>query len=220
MIKVFAVFRDTHPEELYDMMNDAVFREEWDGFRLEAFRIARLDERNDIGYYAAKSPVPFVANRDFVNQRSWHAAGRGEYVIFNTSVPHPGIGGRAAKHERCVRAFSKLTGYLLQPWCNPTTGVEEGTAFTYITHVDPRGSIPKSLVNFVTTKFAPKTIKRVGKAVLQFRQWLPAQLASGEYTRDWGLTPEWWLSDEEEAEKPLRNETIDFAKEKMKGLTS
>ncbi|CCW63507.1 unnamed protein product [Phytomonas sp. EM1] len=216
LIKVFSIFHDATPGELYDLMQDAVFREEWDTFRLEAYRVARLDAANDIGYYAARSPLPFVANRDFVNQRMWHDAGRGEYVIFNTSVPHPAV----PPGERCVRAVSMLTGYFFQPWVNPRTGEVDGTAFTYLTHVDPRGSIPKTLMNYVTTKFAPKTIKKVGKALKRFKVWLPAQLEAGGYVRDWVKEPEWWVSPEEEAANPIRNITIDFAKEKMKGIVN
>jgi len=96
IIKVFGLFTSSEenpnggatPEELYDLLQDAVFREEWDTFRAEAFRIVKMDEKNDIGYYAAKSPMSMIANRDFVNQRMWHNAGQGEYVIFNTSVLH------------------------------------------------------------------------------------------------------------------------------------
>ncbi|KAH8619218.1 START domain [Trypanosoma vivax] len=88
LVKVFSIYPGVAPETMYDMLQDSVYRAIWDTHRIHAFCIAQLDSNNDIGYYAARSPVPGVAHRDFVNQRSWRSVGDGEFVIFNTSVPH------------------------------------------------------------------------------------------------------------------------------------
>ncbi|KPI87178.1 hypothetical protein ABL78_3740 [Leptomonas seymouri] len=233
VIKVFGIFRKTSenpqggctPQELYDMLQDPIFREEWDEYRQEAFRVVSLSPCTDIGYYAAKSPLPLVANRDFVNQRMWHEAGQDEYVIFNTSVPHTAVPSsyqkdkHKNKHGEFVRAISKLTGYLIRPWKNPETGEVEGTSLTYITQSDPSGWIPKTLTNFIATKFAPNTIRTVEKTIPLFRTWFQKQLDAGTYNKDWDLTPEWWVTEGEGTGAEVKNETVDFAIEKWKEET-
>ncbi|KPA77041.1 putative mitochondrial hypothetical protein [Leptomonas pyrrhocoris] len=230
VIKVFGVFRKTKenpqggcaPRELYDMLQDPIFREDWDDYRLEAFRVVSLSANTDIGYYAAKSPVPLVANRDFVNQRMWHDAGQDEFVIFNTSVPHTAVppsyqkDTHKNKHGEFVRAMSKLTGYLIRPWRSPTTGEVEGTSLTYITQTDPCGRIPTTITNFIATKFAPNTIRNVDKAIPLFRTWFKKQLEAGTYNKDWDQTPEWWVGEGEGAGAEVKNETTDFAVAKWK----
>lgn len=199
VIKAFAVFRTSTskggkitPSLLYDMLQDSIFRETWDQYRREAFRIVRLDDKNDIGYYAAYSPVPLVKNRDFVNQRAWHDAGNGgEYVIFNTSVPHDAVPRKYQKevnHNKYgsfIRAKSKLSGYFIQQWHDPVSGAEDGACITFITQADPGGWIPAALTNYIASKFAPNTASLVANALVTFQTWLPAQLASGKYIKDW-----------------------------------
>ncbi|KAG5484771.1 hypothetical protein LSCM1_06594 [Leishmania martiniquensis] len=228
VIKVFGVFAKTTgnpsggatPKELYDLLQDAIFRERWDEYRQEAFRVVSLSANTDIGYYAARSPMPLVANRDFVNQRMWHEAGRGEYVIFNTSVPHAMVppsyqkDKHRSKHGQYIRATSKLTGYLIRPWYNPVSGEADGASLTYITQTDPCGWIPSSLTNFISTKFAPNTMRNVAQALPKFREWLTGQLAAGTYTKDWDQLPEWWVEDG--SDEVVTNETIEFAIQRWK----
>ncbi|CAJ1018619.1 START domain containing protein, putative [Leishmania lindenbergi] len=226
IIKVFGIFVNTKEnpnggattKELYDLLHDSVFREKWDEYRQEAFRIVSLSANTDIGYYAAKSPMPLLANRDFVNQRMWHEAGRDEYVIFNTSVPHsqvPSTYQRDVHHNKYgqyIRAISKLTGYLICPWRNPASGEVEGASLTYITQTDPGGWIPASLTNFIATKFAPNTMRNVAQALPKFRTWFKEQLEAGTYTKDWDLPQEWWTEDG--STEVVKNETIEFAIQK------
>ncbi|CAG9570237.1 conserved hypothetical protein [Leishmania major strain Friedlin] len=223
VIKVFGIFVKTKdnpsggatPGELYNLLQDPIFREQWDEYRQEAFRVMSLSANTDIGYYAAKSPMPLVANRDFVNQRMWHEAGRDEYVIFNTSVPHSAVpptyqkDAHRNKHGPYIRAISKLTGYLIRPWKNPKSGEVEGASLTYITQTDPGGWIPVSLTNYIATKFAPNTMKNVAQALPKFRLWFKEQLKAGTYTKDWDLTPEWWVEDG--SDDAVKNETVEFA---------
>ncbi|KAH9599753.1 START domain [Trypanosoma melophagium] len=207
IIKVFGVFPDVQPLTLYDMLQDAVFREVWDKYRIDAFRIVKLDENNDIGYYAAKSPIPGVANRDFVNQRAWINAGNDEYVIFNTSVPHREVPLDYLKAKKIssgsvVRGISKITGYLVRPWSDEKG--TEGSCLTYITQCDPAGWIPSAVTNFISTNFAPNTIKSVREAAKQFKEWLPKQK---DYVKDWPETADPY-------DVPVEHLTIEFAKEK------
>ena len=192
LIKVFAVY-DCTPQVMWDMLQDAVFRVVWDDSRLDSYRVALLDERNDIGYYAAKSPM-VVSNRDFLNQRSWHNAGGGEYVIFNTSVQHTACPEKSG----FVRAISKVSGYLIRPWGEQGSGQ---CSLTYLTMTDPRGWIPSMVVNFVTTSFAPTKMAKIRKAAADFKEWIVKQEG---YVKDWELAESPW-------DDPQRNSTHDFA---------
>lgn len=185
-------------ELLYDMAHDPVFRGTWDTFRQEAFSITMLDPRNEIGYYAGKSPVVMVSARDFVNQRMWHPAGRGEYIIFNTSVPHSDVPedyqkkARKGKNGSYVRAISKVTGYFVQPWREKGTGKELGVTMTYVTQTDLRGAIPTSVTNFITKKVVPKTLLTIEKAMRDYSAWREKEKAAGTYAKDWAIPEEWW----------------------------
>lgn len=208
-------------ELLYDMLQDAEFRELWDEYRADAFCITMLDPRTEIGYYAGKSPVPLVSSRDFVNQRQWHSAGRGEYVIWNTSVPHDDVKEDYQKtvqkkvNGSFVRAISKITGYFIFPWVDSESGEEKGVCMTYITQSDLRGSIPTSLCNFITKKAGPKTFKKIGSAVRQYSQWREEQIKKGKYKKSWETKEEWWseVLDVTNGGKEIRNDTFNAAQE-------
>jgi hypothetical protein len=193
LIKVFATY-DCAPSLMWDMLHDAVFRVVWDDSRLDSYRIVMLNERNDIGYYAAKSPM-VVSHRDFLNQRSWHNAGNGEYVIFNTSVQH----SACEEKEGFVRAISKVSGYLIRPWG------ASGCSLTYLTMTDPKGWIPAMVVNFVTTTFAPTKMSKIRKAANDFKTWMGQQKA---YVKDWEVPVEPWDS-------PQQDETHAFVERRL-----
>lgn len=136
------------PRVLYDQLQDSSYRATWDTNMIEGFNIVVLDPHNDIGYYSAKFPWP-LSDRDFCNLRSWMEFTNGEYVIFNHSVEH----ADCPVKKNFIRAKSFISGYYIQPYENGT-----GTYLTYVTHSDPCGSIPKSIINFAMTKGAPRLL--------------------------------------------------------------
>ena len=190
LIKVFGTFKCS-PATLWDMLHDAVYRVEWDQNRLEGYELSHLNERQSIGYYAAKSPTP-ISNRDFVNQRVWHDAGKGEYVIFNTSVPHKDMPQR----DGFVRATSKVTGYLVRPF-----GTEGGCCLTYLTQTDPSGWIPTFVINFATTKLVPSVIQNLRKVSDGYLDWTKKQV---NHSKPWNMTSDPWS-------EPQSNATIELA---------
>ncbi|SCU70741.1 START domain containing protein, putative [Trypanosoma equiperdum] len=210
VVKVFSVYPGVDPQTMYDMLQDGLYRVVWDTYRIEAFCIVQLSPNTDIGYYAAKSPATGVTNRDFVNQRAWHSAGNGEFIIFNTSVPHRDVPTNYLKANKIssdsvVRGFSKITGYLIRPWEDKGT---KGCCLTYVTQCDVGGWIPTMVMNYVTTKASPNTVKTVRGAVAGFTEWVPKQ---SDYQRT-------WTSDPDPFDVPsLENITIQFAKEKWAG---
>lgn len=193
MVKMFGTLENVTPAMLYDVLHDPNYRGIWDEAKLEGFRICLLNERNEIGYYAAKIPGP-VSNRSFLNQRSWLAAGNGEYVIFNSSVPHANL--PVEKEKDYVRAISKVSGYLVRPWG------AGGCSITYITLSDPGGWIPTTAINYLTTKLAPNTLTNLRKACGGYNDWIAKQ---ANYTAPWRTSSEAdpWTS-------PQQNQVHDF----------
>jgi hypothetical protein len=177
MIKVFGAFDDISPEIMNDILHDPEYRIVWDESRIDSYRVASLDAVTDIGYYALRMNKP-VANRDFLNQRGWTNAGGGEYVIFNTSVPHDDMPPAAG----FVRAVSKISGYLVRPW-----GTKGGCSLTFLTQTDPKGWLPSSVVNGITTKLAPRTTSRLRDAASKYTAWVATQGAN--HKKDW-VAPE------------------------------
>ncbi|KAG8341688.1 START domain [Trypanosoma vivax] len=145
-------------EDLYDTLHDSTYRKTWDDNMIEGYNIAVLNRHNDIGYYAVKLPWP-MKNRDFCNMRSWMEFTNGEYIIFNHSVPHKDC----PPNKSFVRAKSILTGYLIRPLGSG------GCVLNYITHSDPCGSIPHSIINMVVTRVVPSVMSQLQKCSLNYR---------------------------------------------------
>ncbi|EPY33910.1 hypothetical protein STCU_01856 [Strigomonas culicis] len=160
IIRAKRVMPTVPPQVLYDQLQDAKYRATWDENMLEGYNIVVLDAHNDVGYYAAKFPV-FLSNRDFCNQRSWMEFTNGDYVIFNHSEPH----NDCPPKKGFVRARSILTGYFIQPH------ESGGNLLTYVTHSDPCGSIPHSIINFVMSKGATVILDKCEKYSLSYPEW-------------------------------------------------
>ncbi|XP_021168319.1 START domain-containing protein 10 isoform X2 [Fundulus heteroclitus] len=115
------------------------------------------DVLHDTSY--RKCPTP-LKNRDFVTMRSWLPLGS-DYMIINYSVKHP----QHPPKKDYVRAVSLLTGYLIQ-----SSSATSSTLY-YLTQVDPKGSLPKWVVNRVSQFVAPKAMRKIYKASLKYPEW-------------------------------------------------
>uniref|UniRef100_A0A671LIN7 START domain-containing protein 10 n=1 Tax=Sinocyclocheilus anshuiensis TaxID=1608454 RepID=A0A671LIN7_9TELE len=153
------VCKDVTAETLYDVLHDTSYRKKWDTNMIDTFDIGRLTVNADVGYYSWKCPSP-LKNRDFVTMRSWLPLGN-DYLIINYSVKHP----EYPPKKDYVRAVSLLTGYLIQ-----SNGANCCTLY-YLTQVDPRGSLPKWVVNRASQLVAPKAMKKIYKACLKYPEW-------------------------------------------------
>jgi hypothetical protein len=138
-----------------------------------------------------------VSNRDFLNQRAWHSAGNGEFLIFNSSVKHSSCGEK----DGFVRAVSKLSGYLIRPYSHASEKKQQ-CSLTYLTITDMGGWIPGMVMNFVTTTFAPTKMSKIRVAIDGFKKWLPQQ---NDYVKDWEVPEDGW-----DSAQP--NEIHDFVK--------
>uniref|UniRef100_A0A671MKJ4 START domain-containing protein 10 n=1 Tax=Sinocyclocheilus anshuiensis TaxID=1608454 RepID=A0A671MKJ4_9TELE len=139
--------KDIPAETMYDVLHDIEYRRKWDANVIETFDIGKLTVNADVGYYSWKCPKP-LKNRDVITLRSWLPMGN-DYIIMNYSVKH----AKYPPKKDLVRAVSIQTGYLIQH-----TGPISCT-LTYLAQVDPRGSLPKWVVNKSSQFLAPKVSK-------------------------------------------------------------
>ncbi|KAM9795186.1 START domain-containing protein 10 [Neosynchiropus ocellatus] len=158
-LKMRMVCKGVTAETLYDVVHDTSYRRKWDTNMIDTYDIGRLTVNTDVGYYSWKCPPP-LKNRDFVTMRSWLPLGS-DYLIINSSVKHP----QHPPRKDLVRAVSVLTGYFIQ-----SNGTNCSTLY-YLTQVDPRGSLPKWVVNRVSQFVAPKAMRKIYKASVKYPEW-------------------------------------------------
>lgn len=158
-IRVQMEIKDVSAATMYDVLHDGDYRKEWDKTMSESRDIASLSPNADVGYYAWICPKP-IKNRDVVTLRSWQVKD-GEYTIVNFSVKHPEYPPRSP----LVRAVSIQTGYHIKP-----SGPESCT-FIYLSQADPKGALPKWIVNKASRVLAPKVMKSVHKAGQNYVNW-------------------------------------------------
>eukprot|EP00066_Takifugu_rubripes_P005881 XP_003970238.1 PREDICTED: PCTP-like protein [Takifugu rubripes] len=158
-IKCKIVIRDVSAATMYDVLHDNQYRRDWDPNMEDSYDIARLSANADVGYYSWRCLKP-LKKRDVLTLRSWKVTDD-EYVIVNFSVKHP----KYPPTSKFVRAVSILTGYFIKA-TGPTSCV-----FTYLSQADPKGLIPKVVVNTATQMLAPKVMKCVHKAGQDYSAW-------------------------------------------------
>ncbi|XP_064404303.1 START domain-containing protein 10-like [Halichondria panicea] len=159
MAKVCGVFKGVKASTAFDVIMDSQFRRSWDDSVINDADVCKLDDCNDIGYYSMKWPAP-LKNRDFVNQRSWRCYGEDQFVSFNHSVSHPEL----PQKKNFIRALSYLTGFVVRSG-------DTGCNITYVTQSDPKGSIPKWLINFALNKLAPAVFRQLYVATTKYEAW-------------------------------------------------
>ncbi|XP_021171740.2 START domain containing 14 [Fundulus heteroclitus] len=158
-IKCKMAINDVSAATMYDVIHDGQYRKLWDPNMLESYDVARLADNADVGYYSWLCPKP-IKNRDVVTLRSWRVT-NDEYIIINFSVKYPKIPPRS----NLVRAVSVLTGYFIK-----ATGPESCT-FIYLSQADPKGSLPKWVVNKASEVLAPRVMKSVHRAGKDYPAW-------------------------------------------------
>ncbi|XP_029027961.1 START domain-containing protein 10 [Betta splendens] len=158
-MKCQMVCKDVSADTMYDVLHDIEYRKKWDTNVIETFDIGKLTVNADVGYYSWKCPKP-LRNRDVITLRSWLQIGK-DYIIMNYSVKH----AKYPPKKDMVRAVSLQTGYMIQ-----SQGPNHCT-LTYMAQVDPRGSLPKWVVNKSSHFLAPRAMKKISKACLKYSEW-------------------------------------------------
>ncbi|CAJ0943309.1 unnamed protein product, partial [Mesorhabditis belari] len=149
---------DVSASTLYDVLHDPDYRPKWDRHMTASQEIGMLNPNNDLCYYALSS-VPPIRPRDFVMQRSWLDAGD-EKLICSHSVCHDDF----PPQKGYIRATIFKAGYRI-------LRRGDGCEVTYVTHSDPKGKLPAWLINRLTRVVAPKLMKKVHKAALNYLAW-------------------------------------------------
>uniref|UniRef100_A0A3Q0RU99 START domain-containing protein 10 n=1 Tax=Amphilophus citrinellus TaxID=61819 RepID=A0A3Q0RU99_AMPCI len=158
-IKCKITVKDVPAATMFDVLHDSQYRKTWDPAMHESYDIARLTDNADVGYYSWRCPSP-LKNRDVVTLRSWQITDD-EYIIVNFSVKHP----KYPPRSDLVRAVSIQTGYYIK-----STGPNSCT-FIYLSQADPKGSLPKWVVNKASQVLAPKVMRSVLKAGQEYSVW-------------------------------------------------
>ncbi|XP_063793174.1 START domain-containing protein 10-like [Pseudophryne corroboree] len=158
-VKGHMTFPDVAADTVYDVLHDTEYRRKWDVNMLETKDIAQLSVNADVGYYSWKCPKP-LKNRDVVTLRSWLVM-PDCYMIINFSVKH----NLYPPRRDLVRAVSLLAGYLIK------ISDPKSCTLVYLAQVDPRGSLPKWVVNKSSQYLAPKILRKLHKACLQYPAW-------------------------------------------------
>nr|XP_020647516.1 PCTP-like protein [Pogona vitticeps] len=147
--------KDVSAETLYDVLHDLEYRKKWDANVIETFDIGKLTVNADVGYYSWKCPKP-LKNRDVITLRSWLPMGN-DFIIMNYSVKHPVSTG--------VLSGQGKTGHII------IRGGAKNCTLTYLAQVDPKGSLPKWVVNKSSQFLAPKAMKKMYKACVKYPDW-------------------------------------------------
>ncbi|XP_015715555.1 START domain-containing protein 10-like [Coturnix japonica] len=150
---------DVPAATMYDVLHDSEYRWEWDTNVIDTHGIAQVAVNADVGYYAWRCPKP-LKNRDVVMLRAWQVED-GYHTIINFSVKHP----KYPPRKDMVRAVCLLTGYLVH-----STG-PNSCSLTYLAQVDPKGSLPKWVVNKASQYLVPQMLKKLHKACVQYPAW-------------------------------------------------
>lgn len=145
---------------VFDVLCDESYRPEWDESAIESRSLFALTKNSTLDYYSMKMPAP-LSKRDLVTVRTWRLQASGRIAMVNSSVALKGHGPRKGH----TRAHSRMSGYILEP------APDGRCRFTYISHIDPCGGIPKMVINFIGTKMAPKSIATLITACSKYTAW-------------------------------------------------
>jgi len=144
------------PEVVSDVLFNHKLRLAWDSVLESIVELETTPFGANILHITARSPpMTMVANRDFVHIRTSrecpHTSSKNEkgHVVVDISVEHL----QAPEKEGVVRAVTHLSGGVLESTLIPnmqTKGLDNGTMYHMISHVDLKGYIPKTIVNLVS----------------------------------------------------------------------
>jgi hypothetical protein len=179
MMKVAGVL-PVSADAIFATLVDNTYRESWDPSAKTSSTIYRVGTSgtSSVEYYLAKMPK-LIKDRDTLSRLQWTTEGEKIYLA-QRSVAFDA----APVAKSAVRAIIWISGYLLEPVS------KSECRLTYLTHSDPRGSLPKTMINYLSTGLAPKTIAALVKAAQNFEAW-KKKSARPEY-KPW-LNHDHWL---------------------------
>lgn len=146
---------------------DAEDRPKWDPYCVE-HRLLRTfpapeGMTHSLNYWLARYPTP-LRKRDYVYERITQAMPRevanspSIYLVVTTAVKYQGM----HENPRIVRVSDSKTAYCLQE--GPRHGGKPSCRFIYNGFDDPRGFIPKPIVNYFATNGVPTILQNLYEA--------------------------------------------------------
>lgn len=150
---------------MFDVIVDAAYRLQWDAScaahtQLAAFATAAKTHTHSLNHWVVKYPFP-LSKRDYVYERVTAEEEDGGFVLATAAADHPD----KPESAKYVRVFDSKTAYVLRPASEEdmrTRGPH--CRFVYTAVDDPRGSIPSSIVSYVTSKTLPSVMDGMYKA--------------------------------------------------------
>ena len=150
LIKATAIIDNIDCEAVFQSIYDVNQRMSWDNvFKDFKIVIPQAENQNEIIYMAFQSPVFFIDNRDFVQQRKvWRdLTKKDSRIIHFKSIECP----ECPLRKKHIRAHTYISGYYIEKISdNPIR-----TKLIIISQNDIKGYIPPLIVNKAASK-APK----------------------------------------------------------------
>jgi len=147
-------------KNLVALLFDPKRRTEWDLACKECYILKEISENIQLAYMSYQSPLPLVADRDFVFIRCNKRESEKRTIICTTSVESLLMPVR----DRYIRADSKISGWIV----DQLEETKEGQLVCKVScalQMDPKGWIPNILTNTLGPKKAIDSFQALRRAV-------------------------------------------------------
>jgi len=164
------------PEVLAEVLYNSELRVLWDPVVTGVTELERTNDGIITLYIVTSLRIPGVKNRDFIHSRSIQCLEEDKYGMKCTKVIAIDVSSSSTKipeKKDFIRGETLVSGGLIEAIqvMNPNTHqFEIACKFSTISHVDMRGSIPKTLANMVATKATSDWFTKLSKATELHKQ--------------------------------------------------
>lgn len=161
VVKIEADF-PASPKEMWDFLcnDDLSHRQQWEPELQELRQVEVIDETMDVVFQAYSAPYP-ITSRSFVALRAKKKLPDGTLLSYGKSINH----ADCPYNPAFVRGTATSAVYV-----TPKAGKDYACTVTRIVKIDPKGAIPKWVVNW--------GINKAGEGVLVLRQVVEKAAAS------------------------------------------
>ncbi|CAD8150004.1 unnamed protein product [Paramecium pentaurelia] len=128
---------DVEPETFINLVTNMTRKKEYDSNFEEGRIIEKIDQNTTIYYARGKPPIFIVDARDFCMITRIYKLGDSHYLAVSKSIEHP----QAPLVKGIQRAEMIFAGWIVKKLPNGKTNI------IMIGHMNPKGDIPKALVN-------------------------------------------------------------------------
>ncbi|EDV28285.1 uncharacterized protein TRIADDRAFT_53760 [Trichoplax adhaerens] len=150
---------DCKPADLFQVIClDCEHQSDWDSTVVQNKILKKLDDQTDILYaIVAESGNGLVSKRDFLSIRHWEIE-NGYYRTYSTSIKDDDL---MPTHRSYVRGENKLSAWIIRPLQNNANA----SHYTWLLHTDPKGWLPKNVVDFAIASVMIDFIKNLRRRI-------------------------------------------------------